>query len=113
MGLSMHYADCITSIPHPRSAYAIRQIHRPLCEIPINLINEFDIPINAYQDSEYLVFVLSFILPREWKEKFDLVDDEETDTLTYNYKNTFIYKKEKNGPGLTGDEIVTMANPRT
>lgn len=50
---------------------------------------------------------------REWKEKFDLVDDEETDTLTYNYKNTFIYKKEKNGPGLTGDEIVTMPNPCT
>lgn len=48
---------------------------------------------------------------REWKEKYDLVDDEESDTLTYNYKNTFIYKKEKNGPGLTGDEIVTMPNP--
>lgn len=41
-----------------------------------------------------------------------MVDDEEGDTLTYNYKNTFKYVKEKNGNGLTGDEIVTMPNPR-
>lgn len=41
-----------------------------------------------------------------------MVDDEETDTLTYNYKNTFKYVKEKNGNGLTGDEIITMPNPR-
>ena len=48
---------------------------------------------------------------REWKEKFDLVDDEDEDTLTYNYKNTYIFRKDLSGPGLTGDEIITMANP--
>lgn len=25
--------------------------------------------------------------------------------------NTFIYRPEKNGPGLTGNEIVTIAHP--
>lgn len=49
---------------------------------------------------------------REWKEKFDLVDDATDDTLTYHYKNTFIFRKDLSGPGLTGDEIITMPHPR-
>lgn len=48
---------------------------------------------------------------REWKVKYDLVDDDDTDTLEYSYKNTFIYDPTKNGPGLTGDEIITVINP--
>lgn len=48
---------------------------------------------------------------REWKVKFDLVDDNEADTLEYSYKNTFIYDPTKNGAGLTGNEIVTIMNP--
>lgn len=48
---------------------------------------------------------------REWKEKWDLVDDDEEDTLTYHFKNTFIYKPAMNGPGLTGNEIITMIHP--
>lgn len=55
--------------------------------------------------------ILFYGIFREWKEKFDLVDDDEEDTLTYHYKNTFLYKPEKNGPGLTGDEIITMIHP--
>lgn len=43
--------------------------------------------------------------------KYDLVDDDEADTLEYSYMNTFIYVPEKNGPGLTGNEIVTLVNP--
>lgn len=48
---------------------------------------------------------------REWKEKFNLVDDEEEDTLTYHYKNTFIFRPDLSGPGLTGNEIITMPHP--
>lgn len=48
---------------------------------------------------------------REWKEKFDLVDDDEEDTLTYHYKNTFIFRPDLSGPGLTGNEIITMPHP--
>lgn len=48
---------------------------------------------------------------REWKEKFDMVDDEEDDTLTYHFKNTFIFRPDLSGPGLTGNEIITMPMP--
>lgn len=49
--------------------------------------------------------------PSEWKEKFDMVDDEAEDTLTYHYKNTFIFRPELSGAGLTGNEIITMPHP--
>lgn len=48
---------------------------------------------------------------REYKDKYDIVDDNEEDTIEYEYRNTYIYRPEKNGPGLTGDEIVTMPHP--
>lgn len=40
-----------------------------------------------------------------------MVDNKENDTLEYSYKNVFIYDPSKNGPGLTGEEIITMAHP--
>lgn len=50
-------------------------------------------------------------MTREWKRKFDLVDDEKEDTLTYHYKNTFIFRPDLSGPGLTGNELVVMPHP--
>ncbi|XP_031619154.1 sensory neuron membrane protein 1-like [Contarinia nasturtii] len=47
----------------------------------------------------------------EYKDKIDIVDDNEEDTIEYDYRNTYIYHPEKNGPGLTGEEIVTVAHP--
>nr|AOT85638.1 sensory neuron membrane protein 1E [Mayetiola destructor] len=47
----------------------------------------------------------------EWKEKFDLLDDDTEDTLSYHYKNTFIFRPDLSGPGLTGNEIITMPHP--
>ena len=41
-----------------------------------------------------------------------MIDDDEEDTLKYNYKNTFIFRPDLSGPGLTGDEIITMPHPR-
>lgn len=50
---------------------------------------------------------------REWKEKYSPVDNEEEDTLTYRYKNTFIFRPDLSGPGLTGNEVITMPHPST
>lgn len=57
------------------------------------------------------MFHLLFIEYREWKEKFDLVDDDEEDTVTYHYRNKFIFRPDLSAPGLTGDEIITMPHP--
>lgn len=40
-----------------------------------------------------------------------MVDDDEQDTLKYHYKNTFIFRPDLSGPGLTGNEIITMPHP--
>lgn len=55
----------------------------------------------------FSLIIIQFVI-REWKEKFDMVDDEEDDTLTYHFKNTFIFRPDLSGQGLTGNEIITM-----
>lgn len=52
-----------------------------------------------------------FFILREYKDKIDIVDNKEEDTIEYDYRNTYIYKPEQNGIGLTGNEIVTVAHP--
>lgn len=44
---------------------------------------------------------------REYKDKIDIVDYKAEDTMEYDYRNTYFHIPEKNGPGLTGNEIVT------
>lgn len=44
---------------------------------------------------------------REWREKFDQIDDPELDTLEFTEKKTFIFNQELSG-SLTGDEIITL-----
>lgn len=48
---------------------------------------------------------------REYKDKYDIVDNKAEDTMEYEYRNTYYYKPELSGPGLTGNEIVTVAHP--
>ncbi|CRL04099.1 CLUMA_CG017212, isoform A, partial [Clunio marinus] len=43
----------------------------------------------------------------EWKEKIDLVDNEEADTVAFDMVNTFIFRQDLSD-GLTGNEIVTI-----
>ncbi|KAG4080358.1 hypothetical protein HA402_010850 [Bradysia odoriphaga] len=46
----------------------------------------------------------------EWKEKFDMTDNEEDDTLTFNMKNTFIFRPDLSGKELNGNEIITTVH---
>lgn len=57
-------------------------------------------------------FVLNVLCSvyREWKEKFDMTDNEEDDTITFNMKNTFIFRPDLSAKGLTGNEIITTVN---
>lgn len=48
---------------------------------------------------------------REWKIKYDTVDNDADDTLEYNYRNIFIFRQDLSAPGLTGNEIITVPHP--
>lgn len=37
-------------------------------------------------------------------------DNDEDDTLTFNMKNTFIFRPDLSKKGLTGNEIITTVN---
>lgn len=43
----------------------------------------------------------------EWKQKVNLVDYRENDTVSFNMKNTWMFNKGQSG-NLTGDELVTI-----
>lgn len=68
----------------------------------VNEKNKFLPQSNGYKD---------FLLIREYKDKIEIVDYKAEDTMEYDYRNTYHYKPEQNGPGLTGNEIVTVAHP--
>lgn len=44
---------------------------------------------------------------REYKEKLDLKDNNEDDTVAFNPRDYFIFKREMS-QGLTGDEVITI-----
>lgn len=50
---------------------------------------------------------LSTSLYREYKEKLDLKDNNEDDTVSFNPRDYFIFKREMS-EGLTGDEVITI-----
>lgn len=52
-----------------------------------------------------------FVFHREWKEKVEVQDYDDTDTIKYRKKDTFYFKKELSGPGLTGEEFIVMPDP--
>ncbi|CAH2267508.1 jg22596 [Pararge aegeria aegeria] len=47
----------------------------------------------------------------EWKEKVDVQDQDDTDTIKYKKLDAFYFKKELSGPGLTGEEVITLPHP--
>ncbi|XP_064292368.1 uncharacterized protein LOC128674487 [Plodia interpunctella] len=44
----------------------------------------------------------------EWKEKVEIEDHEEDDTITYKKLDVFYFRPDLSGPGLTGEEIIVM-----
>jgi hypothetical protein len=54
-----------------------------------------------------VVYVPITSLFREYKEKLDLKDNNEDDTVSFNPRDYFIFKRELSD-GLTGDEIITI-----
>lgn len=58
-------------------------------------------------DLQYHYFIHIF---REWKEKFSMVDNEEEDSVTFHYSNTYFFRPDLSG-NLTGDEIVVVPHP--
>ncbi|KPI90909.1 Sensory neuron membrane protein 1 [Papilio xuthus] len=47
----------------------------------------------------------------EWKEKVEVEDHDDSDTITYKRLDSFYFKKELSGPGLTGEELVVLPHP--
>nr|AKN78948.1 sensory neuron membrane protein 1 [Ectropis obliqua]AZB86632.1 sensory neuron membrane protein 1 [Ectropis obliqua] len=47
----------------------------------------------------------------EWKVKEEIMDRDEDDTVSYKKRDTFIFKKELSGPGLTGEEELVIPHP--
>ncbi|CAH0726868.1 unnamed protein product, partial [Brenthis ino] len=46
----------------------------------------------------------------EWKEKVEVEDQDDTDTINYKKLDKFYFKKELSGSGLTGEEVIVMPN---
>ncbi|CAK1542972.1 unnamed protein product [Leptosia nina] len=44
----------------------------------------------------------------EWKEKVEIEDNEESDTINYKKRDTFYFKKALSAPGLTGEEEIVL-----
>lgn len=62
---------------------------------------------NILDECRLLVIGVIF---REWREKFDQVDDVEQDTLEFTDRKTFLFSPEQTAP-LTGDEELTLLHP--
>ncbi|XP_064073186.1 sensory neuron membrane protein 1-like [Vanessa tameamea] len=44
----------------------------------------------------------------EWKEKVDVEDQDDTDTINYKKLDKFYFRKDLSGPGLTGEEVLVL-----
>ncbi|XP_026331738.1 sensory neuron membrane protein 1-like [Hyposmocoma kahamanoa] len=47
----------------------------------------------------------------EWKEKVEIEDHEDNDTITYKKHDVFYFRPDLSGAELTGEEIVVMPHP--
>lgn len=57
-----------------------------------------------------MIFYLKLFF-REWKKKYDIVENDEEDTIEYEYKLTWKFRPDLSGEGLTGDEYFVMTHP--
>jgi scavenger receptor class B, member 1 len=68
-----------------------------------NITNSYDV-ING---SKPMLNEIGPYVFEEWKERFDIVDDNFKDTISYTLRNRFVFRPDLSN-GLTGDEIVTL-----
>lgn len=68
-----------------------------------NITNPMDVQVGK----KPIVTEIGPYFYEEYKEKLDLKDHNEDDTVSFNPRDYFIFKREKSG-GLTGDEIITI-----
>lgn len=69
-----------------------------LCEIVLNHI--------LFKESKS--YYIYFFVLREWKEKVEMEDHEQDDTITYKKLDKFRFRRDLSGPGLSGNEIITL-----
>lgn len=71
-------------------------------------LSEYNIIVVYLQFSTICMYLYN--LSREWREKIDIVEDLETDTLEFTERKTFIFSSELSAP-LTGNEELTLMHP--
>lgn len=66
--------------------------------------------MNNFTNVQFEAIFIAFFFIREWKEKIDLIDDVDTDTVEFTERKTFYFSPEQTSP-LTGNEEITMLHP--
>ncbi|XP_050423763.1 sensory neuron membrane protein 1-like isoform X2 [Adelges cooleyi] len=92
---------------NPHSKMREMWSHPPIsADFKIYLFNVTN-PEEAQKGEKIVVKEIGPYFYHEWKEKENLIDDVENDTVEFSFKNTFIFDEEKSRP-LTGEEIIVM-----
>eukprot|EP00102_Acyrthosiphon_pisum_P006877 XP_003240759.3 PREDICTED: LOW QUALITY PROTEIN: sensory neuron membrane protein 1 [Acyrthosiphon pisum] len=92
---------------NPRSNMRQMWSHPPLsADFKIYLFNVTN-PIEAQKGEKVIIKEIGPYVYHEWKEKENLIDDIDADTVEFSFKNTFVFDEMSTLP-LTGDEIIVM-----
>ncbi|XP_026822399.1 sensory neuron membrane protein 1-like [Rhopalosiphum maidis] len=92
---------------NPRSTMRQMWSHPPIsADFKIYLFNVTN-PEEAQKGEKIIIKEVGPYVYHEWKEKENLIDDIDEDTVEFSFKNTFVFDEMSTLP-LTGDEILVM-----